>query len=307
MSADKKYPARGISYYRNFGLISMVLPVVAFYLLFHYTPMLGLVIAFKDYVISDGIFGSAWVGLDNFERLFSSEDFPNAVRNTLMISVLRLVCGFFAPVILALLLNEVRLVGYQRSIQTLTYLPHFFSWVILGGIFLMIFGGGGPVNSVVRMFGLDPVSFLTDNTSFIAILIVTGIWQGAGWGAIIYLASLSGINPELYEAAVIDGANRWKQTLHITLPCLVPTMITLFILSLGGVMTAGFDQIYNMYNPLVFDVSDIIDTYVLRRLMNLDLSLATAAGMFQGIVGLILIVGANMFARKISKGEQGLW
>ncbi|MFZ4776564.1 MAG: ABC transporter permease [Terrimicrobiaceae bacterium] len=307
MSGKADRPARGIAYRRNLGLISMALPLVGFFLLFHYVPMLGLVIAFKDYVISDGIFGSAWVGWDNFERLFSSEDFPNAVRNTLTISILRLVCGFFAPVILALLLNEVRLSGYKRSIQTLTYLPHFFSWVILAGIFLMIFGGGGPVNSVVKLLGLQPVTFLTDDVAFIAILIVTGIWQGAGWGAIIYLASLSGISPDLYEAAVIDGANRWKQTLHITLPSLVPTMITLFILSLGGIMTAGFDQIYNMYNPLVFNVADIIDTYVLRRLMGLDLSLATAAGMFQGVVGMVLIVGANIFARKISKGEQGVW
>lgn len=307
MSGKANRPAGRIQYRRNLGLISMALPLVAFFLLFHYVPMLGLVIAFKDYVMSDGIFGSAWVGWENFVRLFSSEDFPHAVRNTLMISVLRLVCGFFAPVILALLLNEVRLAGYKRSIQTLTYLPHFFSWVILAGIFLMIFGGGGPVNSVVKLLGVHPVTFLTDDVAFIAILIVTGIWQGAGWGAIIYLASLSGISPDLYEAAVIDGANRWKQTLHITLPCLVPTMITLFILSLGGIMTAGFDQIYNMYNPLVFNVADIIDTYVLRRLMGLDLSLATAAGMFQGVVGMVLIVGANIFARKISKGEQGVW
>lgn len=307
MKKKTNRPARGIAYSRNFGLITMALPLVAFYLLFHYVPMLGLVIAFKDYVISDGIFGSAWVGWDNFARLFSSEDFPKAVRNTLMISVLRLVCGFFTPVILALLLNEVRMAGYKRSIQTLTYLPHFFSWVILGGIFLMIFGGGGPVNSAVKLFGVEPVSFLTDDAAFIAILIVTGIWQGAGWGAIIYLASLSSISPDLYEAAVIDGANRWKQTLHITLPCLVPTMITVFILALGGIMTAGFDQIYNMYNPLVFNVADIIDTYVLRRLMGLDLSLATAAGMFQGVVGMVLIIGANMFARKISNGEQGVW
>lgn len=307
MSNKGHRPAGGIQYRRNHGLISMAVPLVAFFLLFHYVPMLGLVIAFKDYVISDGIFGSAWVGWDNFERLFSSEDFPNAVRNTLMISILRLVFGFFAPVILALMLNEVRMAGYKRSIQTLTYLPHFFSWVILAGIFLMIFGGGGPVNSVIKLLGFQSVSFLTDDAAFIAILIVTGIWQGAGWGAIIYLASLSSISPDLYEAAVIDGANRWKQTLHITLPSLVPTMITLFILSLGGVMTAGFDQIYNMYNPLVFNVADIIDTYVLRRLMGLDLSLATAAGMFQGVVGLVLIVGANFFARKISKGEQGVW
>jgi len=294
-------------YRRHLGLISMVVPVLAFFLIFHYVPMVGLVIAFKDYVMSDGIFGSAWVGWDNFARLFSSEDFPRAIGNTLTISILRLGVGFFFPVILALLLNEVRQAGYKRSIQTLTYLPHFFSWVILGGIFLMIFGGGGPINAAVKLMGGKTIAFLTDDAWFITILIVTGIWQGAGWGAIIYLASLSGISPSLYEAATIDGANRWQQTLHITIPSLVPTMITLFILSLGGILTAGFDQIYNMYNPMVFDVADIVDTYVLRRMMALDLSLATAAGMFKGVVGLVLVVGANFFARKISKGEQGVW
>lgn len=295
-------------YRTHWGLMSMAAPVVLFYALFHYTPMTGLVIAFKDYVMSDGIFGSAWVGLDNFERLFSSEDFPRAIRNTLTISILRLFCGFFAPVILALLLNEIRVQGYKRSIQTLTYLPHFFSWVILGGIFLMIFGSDGPVNAAAKLLGAkEAIPFLSDDVWFITILIVTGIWQGAGWGAIIYLAALSGISPSLYEAAVIDGANRWKQTLHITLPCLIPTMITLFILALGGILTAGFDQIYNMYGLQVYDVADIIDTYVLRRMMGLDLSLATAAGMFQGVVGLVLVVSANVFAKKISAGEQGVW
>jgi len=294
-------------YHRHLGLISMMAPALAYFLIFHYVPMVGLVIAFKDYVMSDGIFGSAWVGWENFARLFSSEDFPRAIGNTLTISILRLAFGFFAPVILALMLNEVRQAGYKRSIQTLTYLPHFFSWVILGGIFLMLFGGGGPVNAAVKLLGAKPVTFLTDDGWFIAVLIITGIWQGAGWGAIVYLAALSGISPNLYEAAVIDGASRWQQTRHITVPSLVPTMITLFILSLGGILTAGFDQIYNMYNPMVYDVADIVDTYVLRRMMGLDLSLATAAGMFKGVVGLVLVVGANFFARKISKGEQGVW
>jgi len=294
-------------YRRHIGLISMALPVLAFFLIFHYVPMMGLVIAFKDYAMSDGMFGSAWAGLDNFARLFSSEDFPRAIGNTLTISILRLGVGFFFPVILALLLNEVRQAGYKRSIQTLTYLPHFFSWVILGGIFLMIFGSGGPVNVAVKLVGAKPVTFLTNDAWFITVLIATGIWQGAGWGAIIYLASLSGISPSLYEAATIDGANRWQQTRHITIPSLVPTMITLFILSLSGILTAGFDQIYNMYNDMVYNVADIVDTYVLRRMMALDLSLATAAGMFKGVVGLVLVVGANFFAKKLSKGEQGVW
>ena len=299
--------ARARRYLPHLGLLSMALPVLGFFLVFNYVPMVGLVIAFKDYVMSHGMFGSEWVGLDNFARLFGSDDFPRAIRNTLTISLLRLSFGFFAPVILALLLNELRSALYKRSIQTLTYLPHFFSWVILGGIFLMLFSGSGPVNQFVKLVGAKPINFLTDDAWFIAVLIATGVWQGAGWGAIIYLASLSGISPQLYEAATIDGANRWKQTLHITLPCLVPTMITLFILALGGILTAGFDQIYNMYNPMVYDVADIVDTYVLRRMFGLELSLATAAGMFKSVVGLVLVVGSNYLARKLSKGEQGVW
>ena len=294
-------------YGQHRGLLSMTVPVVLYFLLFHYTPMVGMIIAFKDYVMSDGIFGSAWVGWENFGRLFSSEDFPRAIRNTLTISLLRLGFGFFAPVIIALLLNELRLALYKRAIQTLTYLPHFFSWVILGGIFLMLFSGSGPINSVIKLVGANPISFLTDGTWFIVVLVATGIWQGAGYGAVVYLAALSGINPDLYEAASIDGANRWQQTWMITMPSLVPTMITLFILSLGGVLTAGFDQIYNLYNPMVYNVADIIDTYVLRRMIGLDLGLATAAGMFKSVVGLVLIVGANAITRKLSKGEQGVW
>jgi putative aldouronate transport system permease protein len=294
-------------YRPHLGLLSMAIPVLAFFLIFNYVPMVGLVIAFKDYVMSDGIFGSRWVGFDNFARLFASDDFPRAIRNTLTISLLRLAFGFFAPVILALLLNEVRIGAYKRGIQTLTYLPHFFSWVILGGIFLMLFNSTGPVNQFVKLLGCRPVSFLSDDAWFIAVLIATGIWQAAGWGAIIYLASLSGINPDLYEAAAIDGAGRWQQTWRITLPSLVPTMITLFVLSLGGILTAGFDQIYNMYNPMVYDVTDIIDTYVLRRMFGLDLSLATAAGLFKSVVGLVMVVGANGLARKLSQGEQGVW
>jgi putative aldouronate transport system permease protein len=288
-------------------LLSMALPVVIYFAVFYYGPMIGLVIAFKDYVMSDGIFGSAWNHGENFVRLFSSEDFPRAIRNTLTISLLRLTFGFFAPIVLALLLNELRLNVYKRAIQTLTYLPYFFSWVILGGIFIMLFSGAGPINQGIKMMGLKPVSFLTQGGWFIFVLIITGIWQSAGWGAIVYLAALSGINPQLYEAAQIDGANRWKQTLTITLPSLTPTMITLFILSLGGILTAGFDQIYNMYNPMVYHVSDIVDTYVLRRMMGLDLGLATAAGLFKSVVGLILVVMANQLARKVSGGEQGVW
>jgi putative aldouronate transport system permease protein len=285
----------------------MVLPCLAAFVVFRYVPMVGLVIAFKDFVMTDGILRSPWIGLENFRRLFASEDFTRAIRNTVVISFLRLACGFFAPIILALMLNELRIAFLKRGFQTLTYIPYFLSWVILGGIFLMMLDGGGPINSVIASAGGRPVPFLSNKVWFIAVLVATGIWQASGHAAVIYLAALAGINPELYEAAAVDGAGRWRQIRHITLPCLVPTMIVLFILSLGSILDAGFDQIYNMYNPSVRATSDIIDTYVLRRLVAMDFSLGTAAGMFKSVVGLALVVAANWMARRLSGGEQGIW
>ena len=205
------------------------------------------------------------------------------------------------------MLNEVRMNAYKRTVQTITYLPFFFSWVVLGGIFAMLFNTEGPINAIIIALGGDPVTFLTSDGWFLTIIIVTGIWQTVGYGSVIYLAALSGISPTLYEAAMVDGAGRWKQTLHITLPSLVPTMITLLILNLGRILNAGFDQIYNMQTPLVYDVSDIIGTYVLRRLTTMDVGLATAADMFKSVVGLILVVGVNAFAKRVSEGEQGVW
>jgi len=294
-------------YRRHKGLLVLVLPGVLFFLLFNYLPMLGLVIAFKDFRLVDGVMGSAWSGLDNFRRLFGGADFPLALRNTVTISLLRLCFGFFAPIALALMLNEVRLSWYKRTIQTVTYIPYFLSWVILGGIFLIMFAQNGPVNQMAMMVGFEPIEFLTNDFWFIVVIIATGIWQAAGYGAVIYLAALSGISPDLYEAAVVDGAGRWKQTWHITIPGLIPTIVTLFILNLGHVLNAGFDQIYNMYNPMVFDAADIIDTYVLRRIVLMDFGLATGAGLFKSVVGLMMVVLANSLARRVSGGEQGIW
>lgn len=292
---------------RHRALLLMLLPGVVFFIVFSYIPMTGTIIAFKDYRIDQGVFQSSYVGIDNFKRLFLGADFMNALQNTVFISFLRLFFGFFAPIILAILLNEVRISWYKRTIQTLTYMPFFFSWVILGGVFLMVFNRPGPINYFLVIMGFDPISFLSTPGWFIFVLIITGIWQTVGYGAVIYLAALSGIDPTLYEAAVVDGAGKLRQITHITIPCLMPTIITLLILSLGGVLNAGFDQIYNMYNPMVYEASDIIDTYVMRRLMNMDYSLATAAGLFKSVVGLMLIVGANSLAKKMSKGEQGVW
>lgn len=294
-------------YLQNRELLLMLVPGILFFLIFHYVPMFGAMIAFKEYHMDLGILQSPWNGFDNFIRLFRGDEFANALRNTLTISLLRLGFGFFAPLILALLLNEIRISWYKRTVQTITYLPFFFSWVILGGIFLMLFSINGPVNQIVIWFGLDPQTFLTNDYWFLTVIIVTGIWQSVGYGAVIYLAALAGISPTLYEAAVVDGAGRWGQTWHITIPSLVPTIITLFILSLGHILNAGFDQIYNMYNPMVYDSADIIDTYILRRMVTMDFSLATAAGLFKAIIGLVLVVSANNIAKKMSKGEHGIW
>ena len=285
----------------------MVAPVLAFFVVFYYGPMVGLILAFKDYSLSQGIFHSPWIGIGNFARLFNSADFPLAIRNTLVISALRLAFGFFAPIVLALLLNECRVAWFRRSVQTLTYLPYFFSWVVLGGIFLMLLGGDGPVNALVKSVGHSPINFLSEPVWFVIVLIATGVWQSAGYGAVIYLAALAGIDSSLYEAASLDGAGRWDLVRSVTLPSLSPTIVVLLILGLGSVLNAGFDQIYNMYNPVVYSVSDIVDTYVLRRMIEMDFGLATAAGLFKSIVGLVLVVLANSLARRATGGEQGIW
>ncbi len=292
---------------RHRNLLVMFLIPATLLVVFCYLPMYGAIIAFKEFRMSEGVLGSAWAGVDNFVRLFTGADFLRALGNTVVISLLRIVTGFFAPIALALMLNEVRLRWYKRSIQTLTYLPFFFSWVILGGIFKIVFSMDGPINSVMADLGAQPIQFMADKTWFLVILIATGVWQSVGYGAVIYLAALAGISPILYEAAKVDGAGRWRQMMHITLPCLVPTMVVLLILSLGGLLNAGFDQIYNMYNPMVYQSSDIIDTYVLRRMVTMDYGVATAAGLFKGLVGLVLIVGANRIANRMSGGEQGVW
>jgi putative aldouronate transport system permease protein len=266
----------------------------------------GIVIAFKELRLNLGILHSPWNGVENFRTLFASQDFLRALRNTVVISMLRLSVGFFAPIALALLLNEVRVGWFKRTVQTASYLPHFFSWVILGGMCLLLFSLHGPVNALLGHLGLGPVEFLTHDSWFLVTLIATGIWQAVGYGAVIYLAALAGISPTLYEAAMVDGAGRWQQLRHITLPALTPTMVTLFILSLAQILNAGFDQIYNMYNPMVYDVADILDTYVLRRLLAMDYGLATAADLFKSVVGLVLIVSVNSIVRRVSRGEQGI-
>lgn len=299
--------ARTLSFGRHRALLFMILPGLLVFFIFHYVPMIGILIAFKDFTMKEGFFGSSWAGLENFRFLFGHDGFRNAVANTFVISLLRLFFGFFAPIILALMLNELRSSVLRRVVQTATYLPYLMSWVILGGMFLLIFSVAGPVNSLVMTWRESPIHFLADDTWFLFVLIATGIWQSTGYGAVIYLASLSGISPDLYEAATVDGANRWRQIWHITLPGMAPTILVLLILNLGHVLNAGFDQIYNLYNPLVFEVADIIDTYVLRLTISLRLGHSTAADLFKSIIGLIFLVSANSLVRRLTRGEQGVY
>jgi len=263
-------------------------------------PMLGIIISFKQYRPVLGFMKSKWVGWDNFSLMLKLPDFYQVVTNTLVIAGLKLTIGFFVPIVFALLLNEVRLMWFKKTVQTFVYLPHFMSWVILGGILTNILSvNGGIVNNLLGWFGIDPIMFLGSNAWFRPVLIVSDIWKEFGFSMIVYLAALAGINPALYEAAVIDGANRWKQTLYVTLPGIVPIMALVATLSLGGILNAGFDQVFNLYNPIVYETGDIIDTYVYRMgLQQTQYSFATAVGLSKSLVSLILMAIAYRLAYK---------
>ncbi|MCH2176958.1 MAG: ABC transporter permease subunit [Lentisphaeria bacterium] len=293
-------------YWQKRGLLIMLLPCIIFLFIFNYVPMAGLLLAFKEYDIELGVLGSKWVGLKHFRELFIGGEFVGVLYNTIKISLLKMFFGFFTPIIFAILLNEIRIHYYKSFIQTLSILPHFFSWVMLAGIFRLFFAQQGSVNEVIMAAGFESINWLTDDFWFIFMLIVTELWKGMGWGAIVYLASIAGISPDHYEAAQIDGCNRFQQIRHITIPALVPTMITLLILSLGGILSAGFDQIYNLYSPTVYDVSDVIDTYVLRKLEGAEFEIGVAASLFQSLIGLFLILAVNKVSKKLSGGEQGV-
>jgi putative aldouronate transport system permease protein len=291
--------------YRWFYLL--MLPGVVYFLLFHYGPMVGLLIAFQDYNLMEGIRGSEWVGLKNFKIIFDSPDFWLIFRNTLIISFYRIVFNMFPDLIFALILNEIRVQWFKRVIQTITYGPYFLSWVIVYGlVFAFLAPDSGLVNQWSRELGGATVDYLSAKEYFRTILISTDIWKNTGYGAIIYLAALSTIDPHLYEAATVDGAGRWRQMLHITLPGVMNVFVLLIILRIGHILDAGFEQIYIFLNARVYEVGDIIDTWVFRRgLFNLDFSVATAVGFFKGVVGLILVVGANKLAKKF--GQSGIW
>jgi putative aldouronate transport system permease protein len=290
---------------KHWMLYLMALPGVLYFIIFKYVPLGGSMIAFQDYQIMKGIIGSKWIGFDNFTFLFTYQDFYNVLRNTAVIAFYKLVFGFPAPIILAVLFNEVRHMLAKRVMQSLFYLPHFLSWVVVGGIVFELLSNKGVVNIFRGWMGMEPVLFMQQERFFRPIVVLSGIWKEVGWGTIIYLAAITGINPNLYEAAVMDGANRWKQTVHITLPTMFPTILTLFLLNIGNFLELGFDQVYNLLTPMTYSVGDIIETYVYRAgVLQGQYSVTTAIGLFQSVIGFALLWTFNRLARKT---EQGLW
>lgn len=289
--------------YKALYLIS--LPGLLFFVLFKYVPLLGSVIAFQNYNLFAGVTKSPWVGLEHFERMFSHYDFLKILRNTLLLGTYDILFAFTAPIVLALLLNEVRLVLYKKIIQTIFYAPHFLSWVIVSGIFVGILSpSSGIVNVILGWFGVEPIYFLGEDSYIRSVLVGSGLWRDVGWGTIIYLAALAGINPDLYEASNIDGAGRWRQTLSITLPALLPVITILFLLKIGDFLDYGFERVFVFQNPLNIQSSEILDTYIYKAgLQQLQYSYATAIGLFKSVVGLFLIAIANTISKKAT-GES---
>ena len=286
--------------------IMLIIPVAAIFV-FKYMPMYGILLAFKDYKIRDGIWNSAWNNFAHFKMLFKSYNFIRVMKNTLIISLQRILFEFPAPIIFALMLNEITSMRYKKVVQTISYLPHFISWVVLGGIISEVLSPQrGIINYIITVFGGEPVYFLTSKPLFRPILILTDIWQSIGWSSIIYLASLASVNPNLYEAAEMDGANRLQKAMHISIPSILPVVTIMFILRLGRVLNAGFDQIFNLYNPLVYEVADIIDTYVYRvGIVEARYDFTTAVGLFKNVIGIVLILITNRIVRSYS--EYGIW
>lgn len=288
-------------------LYLMALPGVVYFLVFKYAPMGGLVIAFQNYMPALGITGSPWVGFDHFVRFFTQDTFMMLLGNTVIVSMLLLIFSFPMPIILALLLNEVRVNVFKRTVQTIIYLPHFMSWVIVVSIFyVMLTIDGGAINNLIVSAGGAPIPFLTDPNWLRPIYVMQEIWKGAGWGTIIYLAAITAVDMELYEAAEMDGARRLRQTWHITLPAIRPTIIIMFILAIGDFLELGFEHMFLVLNSLNREVADIFDTYVFTAgIQNGQLSYATAVGLFKGLVGLLLVVMANRLAKRF--GEEGVY
>lgn len=275
----------------DYPLYLMLLAPVIIVFIYNYIPMFGILIAFKKYLPAKGFLASKWVGLSNFKALFTMPTFTQALMNTVIIAFWKIVLNIFVPVVFTLMLNELSSDRFKKGIQTIVYLPHFISWVMLASIFMKLLSGSGIVNQLLGALGMQPIIFLGDNKWFRFTLIFTDVWKEFGYGTIVYLAAVAGVNVDLYEAAEMDGAGRWKQMLHVTLPCIAPTIVMMSALSLGNVLNAGFDQVFNMYNEMVYQSGDILDTMVYRMaFQNGNFGLSTAASLFKSIISMIMVV-----------------
>lgn len=290
--------------YRDVYII--LLPAVLYYIIFKYIPMFGNILAFQDFRITRGILGSEFVGLENFRDFLSNYKFWQLLRNTLTINLFYLVFSFPAPIILALLLNEVRKSGFKKFVQTVTYMPHFISTVVIVSMVLTFLSGDGMINSLRSMFGLEKLSFMTEPSYFYAIYTISGIWQELGWGSIIYISALSSVDPQLYEAAMIDGAGRFKQMVHVTFPCILPTIVILLIMNIGNMLSVGYEKIILLYNPSIYETADVISSYVYRRgLLEGDYSYSAAVGIFNSVINCVLLFVSNYITNKVS--DYGLF
>ena len=286
---------------------AMLMPGLIYIIIFHYIPMAGLAIAFKNYKIFSGFWGSEWVGFENFQRLFTNDRFYRVLRNTFLISIYKISFGFPIPIIVAILVSEIKNLFFKRTVQTIMYLPHFFSWVVVSGLFFNLLSpNDGVINSVIKSFNGEPIFFLGSQEYFRSVLVGTDVWKETGWNAIIYIAALAGVPVELYEAGIIDGANRLQRILYISLPCILSTIIILFLLRLGNVLNAGFEQVLSMYNPAVYDVGDIIDTFTYRYgIIDLKFGFSTAVGLFKSFIACLLVLSANNLSKKV--GQESLF
>ncbi|WP_438351892.1 ABC transporter permease [Paenibacillus sp. FA6] len=292
---------------RDKFLYALILPGLLFFLVFKYVPMWGVLIAFQDYSPYLGFLHSEWVGLEHFQRLFSNPDFYRILRNTMAINVLNLIFFFPIPIVLSLMMNEVRRSWFKKTIQSIIYLPHFLSWVIIVGIsFLMLSTSAGVINQLLELVGFSQIDFLTEPRYFWVLLTLQSIWKEVGWGTVIFLAAIAGVDVQLYEAAKLDGAARLRQMWHITLPAIRNVIVVLLILRMGHIMDVGFEQVYLMMNGAVSEVAEVFDTYVYRvGVLQAQFSYSTAVGLFKSVIGFLLVVIANQLSKKF--GEEGVY
>ncbi len=303
---DNKKSGKNI-YWRQRYLLLLLVPSIAYFIIFHYIPLYGLTIAFKDYQIQKGILGSTWVGFAHFERLFHMESFRQVFKNTIVLGFLKFIFGFPAPIIFAVMLNEVQHSIIKKPVQTISYLPHFMSWVVLGGILTQLLSPStGPVNLIIQKLGFEKIYFLADPKWFRTVLVVSSVWKNIGWGSIVYLAALSNVDQEVHEAAMVDGASRLQRIWKITIPEIVPIITIMLILNIGSLINDDFDQVFNLYNSAVYDVGDVLSTYIYRAgLVNFEYSFATAVGLFKNLISVALVLSTNAICKKIN--EYSIW